>query len=155
MSVSRCSGCGLLAVGGSLGCQEIFGAMGIRAWEDSRIARLHWIVVDAYALQHPDPYCRSPKSLAAHLTGLCAGLEHADNETLRPALQRWLSGRSPVSKPELPDFRGTLTIADVQEAADSADYERVVNAWTHDVWTAYAALQPLAREWISGVLASA
>ncbi len=155
MAASRCTGCGLLVEGGAEGCREIFAALGVRAWEDVRIGRLHWILVDAYALQHPDPFCISAKSLAAHLTGLCAGLEHADDPTVRPRLQRWINGSSPVTKPELPEFRGTLTIADVQAAGDSADYERVVGAWTQDVWAAYAPLQALAREWIAGVLASA
>jgi hypothetical protein len=143
----------LLVEGGTEGCREIFTALGVRAWEDARIGRFHWIVVDAYALQHPDEFCASAKSLAAHLMGLCAGLEHADDPTLRPALQRWLNGMSPVTKPDLPDFRGSLTIADVQAAADPSEYELVVDAWTRDVWAAYALLQTLAREWIAGVLA--
>jgi hypothetical protein len=145
----------LLVEGGTQGCREIFTTLGVRAWEDARIGRLHWIVVDAYALQHPDEFCASAKSCAAHLTGLCAGLEHAEDPALRPALQRWLNGRSPVTKPDLPGARGSLTIADVQASVDPSDYERVVDAWTRDVWAAYAPLQPLAREWIAGVLASA
>jgi hypothetical protein len=118
-----------------------------------RIARFHWIVVDAYALQHPDAYCRSAKSLAAHLTGLCAGLEHPDNPLLRRALQRWLNGASPVAKPELPAFRGSRTIADLS-AVDVAHYAAVVDAWTTDVWAAYAPLQGLARGWIERVIAA-
>jgi hypothetical protein len=153
MAPSRCTGCGLLVEGGTQGCREIFTGLGVRAWEDARIGRLQWILVDAYALQHPDEFCASAKSFAAHLTGLCAGLEHADDPTLRPVLQRWLNGRSPVTKPELPDVRGSLTVADVHAAAGSSEYERVVDAWTRDVWTAYAPFQALAREWIAGVLA--
>jgi hypothetical protein len=152
MDTSRCAGCGLLVAGGTEGCREIFTAVGVRAWEDTRVARLHWIVVDAYALQHPDAYCRSAKSLAAHLTGMSAGLEHAGDPKVRATVQRWLNGTSPVTKPELPDFRGTLTIGDVQAAADPADYERIVDAWTRDVWAAYAPLHALAREWIAAAL---
>lgn len=154
MAPSRCTGCGLLVEGRTAGCREIFTALGVRAWEDARIGRLHWISVDAYALQHPDEFCASAKSFAAHLTGLCAALEHADDPTLRPALQRWLNGGSPVTKPDLPDVRGSLTIAGVQAAAETSDYERVVEAWTRDVWAAYAPLQALAREWIAGCRAS-
>lgn len=155
MAVSRCTGCGLLVTGGDRACQEIFTSVGVRAWDEVRVARLHWIIVDAYALQHPDAYCRSAKSLAAHLTGLCAGLEHAEDPTVRPALQRWLNGASPVPKPDLPELRGTLTIGDVTAATDPAMYERLVGRWTRDVWAAYAQLQPLAREWISGAIRSA
>ncbi len=41
-----------------------------------RFARYHRIVVDVYALQHPERYGRSAKSFAAHLTGLCAWIEN-------------------------------------------------------------------------------
>jgi hypothetical protein len=155
MVASRCTGCGVLVENGTQGCRDIFNALGIRAWEDPRIGRFHWTLVDAYALQHPDEFCASAKSLAAHLAGLCAGLEHAGNASLRPALQRWLNGRSPVAKPELPEFRGSLTIADVAAAATDPDsYERVVDAWAGVVWAAYAPSQALAREWVDGVLAA-
>jgi hypothetical protein len=154
MDATPCAGCGLVVPGGTEGCREILTALGVRAWQDVRVARGHWIVVDAYALQHPVAFCASAKSLAAHLTGLCAGLEHPDDETLRPALQRWLNGPSPVTRPDLPAGRGTLTIADVDAAVDTPDYEGVVDAWARDVWAAYAPLQSLAREWIAGVLAS-
>ena len=41
-----------------------------------RFARYHRIVVEVYALQHPERYGRSAKSFAAHLTGLGAWIEN-------------------------------------------------------------------------------
>ena len=57
------------------GCQRLFESIGLREYDDMRFARYHRIVVDVYAMQHPDRYGRSAKSFAAHLTGLCAWLE--------------------------------------------------------------------------------
>jgi len=66
--------------------------LSVRASTDPFYARLHRLAVDAYALQHPDEYCRSAKSLAAHLTGACAAIDReADVERINDAVQRWLS----------------------------------------------------------------
>jgi hypothetical protein len=43
-----------------------------REFGDYRYAREHRLTVDAYSLQHPAEYMRSPKSNAAHLTGMYA-----------------------------------------------------------------------------------
>ncbi len=67
---SQCGGCGAWIADGTAGCQALFEEIGARAWADLRYARRQRMVVDAYCLQHPERYCVSAKSLAAHLTGL-------------------------------------------------------------------------------------
>ncbi|MHB9091486.1 MAG: DUF5946 family protein [Chloroflexota bacterium] len=74
---AACSGCGRVLPGGTEGCQALFQAVGARAVRDLAYARTRLLTVDTYCLQHPDRYCRSAKSLAAHLAGLCWSLEFA------------------------------------------------------------------------------
>ena len=86
-----CPSCGLAAAGGAEGCQRLFESIGLREFEDMRFARYHRIVVDVYAMQHPDRYGRSAKSFAAHLTGLCAWVEDEDGaQSVNASVQRWL-----------------------------------------------------------------
>ena len=114
-----------------------------------RFGRYHRIVVDVYALQHPDRYGRSAKSFAAHLTGLCAWLEdEAGAQAVNGAVQRWLSGPSPIEKPELPSSFGTDTIRDLVDAADPVRYREVRLRWARSTWDAYRSLHATARAWI-------
>ena len=102
------------------------------------------LTIDIYCLQHPDDYCVSAKSLAAHLTGLGWALEHGGSEFGLRALQRWLNNAR-LEKPPIPQHRGELTIADL---AHAPDYLAVQNRWARSTWSAYAELHDLARGWI-------
>jgi hypothetical protein len=62
-----------------------------KEFSDYRYGKIHRLTVDAYALQHPEAYMRSGKSFAAHLTGMCAALEHEDTLELNRTVQKWLS----------------------------------------------------------------
>jgi hypothetical protein len=107
------------------------------------------MMVDAYALQHPERYCVSAKSLAAHLTGLCWAVEHAGNRAIESKpLRRWLNGTPRIEKPVLPAVRGSLTIEDVREPVDPASHAAAVERWARATWDAYSDLHALARRWI-------
>jgi uncharacterized protein DUF5946 len=149
-----CPSCGLVAAGGSEGCQRLFESIGLREYEDMRFARYHRIVVDVYAMQHPDQYGRSAKSFAAHLTGLCAWLEDEGGaQSVNASVQRWLSGPSPVVKPMLPPSYGALTIRELVDAQDPVRYGEVLRAWARATWDAYASLHATANAWIATSLA--
>ena len=60
-------------------------------------------------------------------------------------LQRWLSGKVPLVKPELPERFGGVTVAD---AAEAEDPPAAVDAWARSTWAAYAELHPIARRWV-------
>ena len=150
---NTCAGCGLAVEGGTDGCQRLFESIGLREYEDMRFARYHRVVVDVYALQHPDRYGRSAKSFAAHLTGLSAWLDgEAGAPSVNASVQRWLSGPSPIEKPSLPPSYGTVTIRELVDAHDPVDYGDAVRRWAHATWDAYASLHPLARDWIAASL---
>ena len=145
-----CASCGLVVAGGTEGCQRLFEAIGLREYEDMRFARYHRIVVDVYALQHPDRYGRSAKSFAAHLTGLGAWLEdEASAQTVNAAVQRWLSGPSPIAKPQLPPSYGAVTVRELADADDPVRYGEALRRWVRTTWDAYASLHSTAREWIA------
>ena len=84
---------------GRTGCQQLFDEVLAREFGDYRYAREHRLMVDAYALQHPAEYMRSAKSFAAHLTGMCAALEHGETAEVNRAVQKWLNGPPSVPRP--------------------------------------------------------
>ncbi len=145
---SPCSGCGLVTPTGADGCQEIFDQLAARALTNVAYGRTHRLVVDVYALQHPDRYMASGKSAAAHLLGVCAALEHENNPLFINLIHKWLDGPAKVAKPELPASRGASTIADIQAASnDPALYARAVRNWARATWRAYAPLHSIVRDW--------
>jgi hypothetical protein len=149
---TACSGCGLIVEGGVEGCQAIFDDESAREYADIRFAARRRMIVDTYCLQHPERYCASARSLAAHLTGLCIAMEHRGREEqLNAAMQRWLSRRPELEKPPLPETRGRLTIAAVRAATDVVDHRAAVDGWARGTWDAYAALHPIARAWVARV----
>lgn len=147
-----CSGCGLAAQGGQAGCQALFDAVLARSFADPAYATVHRLVVDTYCLQHPDTYCVSAKSLAAHLTGLCWALDYAASPGVGRALTRWLDGPFADQKPALPATVGALTIAEVHGATDATDHLEAAERWARATWAAYGTLHPLAHRWIEAAL---
>jgi hypothetical protein len=113
-----------------------------------RYWKYHRLAVDAYCVQHSS-YVDSAKSLAAHLCGLCVALEQNNEPEKLKRLQHWLSKNPNLPKPELPSFRGSLTIADVSGIDDPVVYGSAVEAWARSAWEAYKLLQPIAREWLA------
>jgi hypothetical protein len=110
---------------------------------------VHRLFVDSYCLQHPDRYCASFKSLAAHLAHLCWSLEHQGSRAIpSEAIRRWVERHSDLEKPVLPAFRGVLTIGDVAKASDPGTHHRAVQEWAWATWEANADLQSLARDWV-------
>lgn len=95
--------------------------------ESPDIAKLYRLIVDTGAMQHPKDGCKSAKSYAAHLTGLCCGLEYKGSKSVRAALQRWPNGSAEaigITSPTEPDYRGMLTIRYVYDAANDARLSR-------------------------------
>jgi hypothetical protein len=149
-----CSSCGVAVAGGLEGCQRLFESIGVREYEDMRFGRYHRMVVDVYAMQHPDRYGRSAKSFAAHLTGLCAWLENeAESQSINAAVQRWLSGPSPIERPVLPTSYGAVTIRELVDEVDPVRYGDLLRSWARSTWEAYAPLHAIARTWIATAVA--
>ncbi len=78
-------------------------------------------------MQHRDPYCRSDKSYAAHLTRLCCGVEHNGNPKIYAAIQKWLNGSVAIEKPEVLSYRGGMTVANVYLASSVKEHTQLVH----------------------------
>ncbi len=152
MSDDRCPECGAAVSGGQAGCQALFDELTLRAYSDVRYAVDRRLIVDVYCMQHVEPYCHSAKSYAAHLTGLCCGVEHGGDPRIHTAVQRWLNGKVNLGKPTVLSFRGHITIVDVRGARDVEEYVRLAQAWARDVWEAYASQHDIARRWLKMAL---
>jgi|SRR5579859_4858566 len=148
MLTEKCPECGATVAGGLYGCDTLFHEMGAQAATDLRIARVHRLIVDAYCMQHVEQYGLSAKSYAAHLVGLCCGIEHDGNPVLYATIPRWLDGSVDLKKPEVLSFRGQMTIADVQAVADVDQRAKCVGEWARCVWDAYVVQHTLAHEWV-------
>ena len=146
--MTRCEGCGAELGGGTTACRAHYDEVLARDYSQPAYFACHKLVVDAYSLQHPDEFCRSAKSLAAHLVGLCEVMEQggaADRGS--PALKRWLDGAVTLAKPPLPEWWGEVTLPDLPFAADPSSWQVEVRRWAEAVWQAYEPLHPTAREW--------
>jgi len=145
--VDACPSCGAAVAGGAEGCQRLFDELSVRLTSSGNLPyTVRRLAVDCYCLQHPDSYCVSAKSLAAHLTGLCWAMEFEGGEPGLKALQAWLNGRVPLVKPAIPSSRGLLTVRDVFDEQDSLGL--AVARWAHATWAAYADLHPITRRWV-------
>jgi hypothetical protein len=150
MPESMCSGCGLWIEDGTAGCRRRFDELVARDFSDPAYFRVHRLLVDTYSLQHPDTFCVSAKSMAAHLTGLAWLLNYeAGRATGSERLRRWVEAHPDLPRPKPPTFRGLQTIDNVARVSDPAEYAKAVEAWARSTWHAYAALHATARQWIS------
>lgn len=141
-----CPGCG--SPEGAGGCRARFDEAIARDFSDPRFFTMHRMLVDTYCLQHPDEYCVSGKSLAAHLVGLCLMLEEGGKPaTGAPFLRDWLDGARALDKPPIPAERGRTILADLAGIEEPSAWSHAVRRWADSTWDAYADLQPLARRW--------
>jgi hypothetical protein len=139
-----------LVEGGSFGCRNRFNELLARDYSDLRYFSVHRLFVDVYSLQHPDEFCASAKSLAAHLAGLCAILEGQTSSASGSAdLRAWLDGPSDLTKPEIPGQRGVITIGDLPTDADPPNWAAAVRRWGEETWKVYEPLHYTARQWFS------
>jgi hypothetical protein len=150
MAAQRCGGCGRVVEGGTAGCRERFEALLGRDFGDVRFFAVHRLLVDCYCLQHPEDYCASAKSLAAHLVGLAQIVEGGASPATGSAdLRNWLDGNRELGKPELPRERGSMTLADLEGIEEPADWRIAMSRWADSIWAAYAPLHGLARDWLA------
>ena len=147
-----CRDCGLTVAEGTPDCQAMFDDLCARQPGLPFTYAIRRMVVDTYALQHPDRYCASAKSLAAHLTGLYGALEHGSHPAVLEAQRRALDGTPRLEKPPLPASRGALTVVEPYAAADAVALVAAVEGWARCTWDAYAPLHPVARQWTEAAL---
>jgi Family of unknown function (DUF5946) len=107
------------------GCQALYDALAVPGAGALGLSARRDLALDAYCMQHPDTYCRSAKSYAAHLTRLCCGIEYGGDLQVYRAIQRWLNGAVPLEKSEVLSARGQMTVSDLQAVASPPELERL------------------------------
>ncbi len=151
--VEFCPACGARVTGGRDGCQALWDEVHAQALQVVGGLPLPEAAFDAYCLQHPETYCVSAKSYAAHLTRLCCGVEHPGDARVLAAIQRWLNGSPRLQKPALLPNRGQICVTEVWQAGSAAERSRTARAWVLNVWQAYTPQQALARLWLNSAVA--
>jgi hypothetical protein len=147
-----CPGCG--APLGRADCQETFDALSAQSYTSGVRGAVHNLLVDTYAMQHPEEYGVSAKSYIRHLFALGCLLEHPGDDRLYWATPASGKAVPAPPKPPLLTARGTHTVAHAAAAADDAAYARAVHEWAADVWRAYAPQHDLARQYLAAVRAA-
>lgn len=108
----------------------------------------HQLVVDTYAVQHPDgDDPRAIQSVGIHLMTLCLFLERGTNPSLGTRLHRRMVERPVFHQLEPPASRGRITM-DVPLDADPKVARGAAYRWADDVWTAWADHHSTVRDWV-------
>lgn len=159
MSISdspRCPQCGAPSVEGREECQELFEEVIGREFSQPALFVVHRLTVDAYSLQHPDPYLQSAKSTAAHLTGLCWALEFEGGPSVSRALSKWLDGTPELTEitPPPPERRGAHTVQHVHQTQKAVEHRKAVEEWAGSVWDAWSEYHAQARSWVKEAMRS-
>lgn len=63
-----------------------------------------------------------------------------------------MNGAVALEKPEAPNYRGQLTVADLRAARNGEEHKQRVHEWAENVWEAYTAQHELAHNWIRAAL---
>lgn len=153
-----CPACGFPQ--GRTACQELFNDVALRvralAWTGSMTT---WrLMHDTYDIQHEEDFCGRYRGLAAHLGGVCIALEYGGSERIYRALQKLIE-RDPWQEltyppaPGIPAERGAVTVASLRVLDSPPLLVNGIDRWARSVWTAYAPLQPLARDWVKQAMA--
>jgi len=110
-------------------------------------------VVDAYALQHPESRCATPKDVAAHLLSLCCAIEYNNSLDIYSGINSWLKRAHDLPSLAPPEFRGALTIVDADAAKSIEEYIEKVRKWGLSVWEAWHPYHDVVRRWIEEIRA--
>jgi hypothetical protein len=155
--IDPCPGCGYR--GGRVACQELFNDVALRiralAWTGSMQT---WrLLHDVYDVQHEEDFCGRYKGLVMHLGGICLALEHGGEDRDYRKLQKlvelnpWKDEPYPPP-PGIPKNRGTITVANLEDAESPDRLVAGVDRWARSAWEAFRPLQPLARDWVKEAL---
>ena len=156
---TACPGCGvqLQAVDApahpymtcSPACWVRYGDLLAAQYADPRRMAFHQLVVDTYAVQHPDgDDARAIQSVGIHLMTLCLFLERGADPSLGTRLHRRMVDRPVFHQLEPPPSRGRLTMLDVPLEGDPERARAAAFTWAQDAWTAWASHHQTVREWI-------
>ena len=158
-TTTTCVGCGvrLPAVDAAVhpyltsspACWVRYGDLLAAQYSNARRMAFHQLVVDAYAVQHPDgDDPRAIQSVGIHLMTLCLFLEHGIDPSHGTRLHRRMIERPVFHHLQAPPSRGRLTLLEVPLDDDPETARRAAYAWAEDAWKAWTAHHQTVRAWV-------
>lgn len=130
-------------------CWVRFGDLLAVQYADPRRMSFHQLVVDTYAVQHPDgDDPRAIQSVGIHLMTLCLFLERGADPSLGTRLHQRMVDRPVFHQLDPPSRRGKLTMLDVPLEGDPELARAASYAWADDVWKRWQTHHPTVREWV-------
>lgn len=130
-------------------CWARYGDLLSAQYSDPARMAFHQLVVDAYAVQHPDGADpRAVQSVGIHLMTLCLFLERSTDPSVGARLHRRMVDRPVFHRLEPPPSRGRLTMLDVPLAADPSTARAATYAWAEQAWAAWEPHHQTVRAWV-------
>jgi hypothetical protein len=130
-------------------CWRRYGDLLAAQYADPERMAFHQLVVDTYAVQHPDgDDPRAIQSVGIHLMTLCLFLERGVNPALGTRLHRGMLRRPVFQQLDPPSFRGELTMHVVPLDGDPGRARATAYSWAQDVWNAWSAHHQTVCEWV-------
>ena len=130
-------------------CWQRYSELLAAQYADPQRMAFHQLVVDAYAVQHPDGRDpRAVQSVGIHLMTLCMFLERGTDPALGTRLHRRMVDRPVFHYLQRPPSHGRLTMLSVPLGGDPAHARAASYAWAQDAWTAWAAHHQTVRAWV-------
>lgn len=134
---------------GSPGCWRAYGQLLAAQYTDLLRMGFHQLVVDSYAVQHPDgDDPRAIQSVGIHLMTLCLFLERGVDPVEGTRLHRVMLARPVLHRLNPPGSRGRLTVLHVPTDGAAEISRRNAYEWAHEAWHAWQPHHPAVRRWI-------
>lgn len=130
-------------------CWARYGDLLAVQYANPRRMAFHQIVVDTYAVQHPDgDESRAIQSVGIHLMTLCLFLEQGTDPSLGTRLHQRMVDRPVFHQLKPPSSPGQLTMLNVPLEGDPEVARVASYAWADDVWKTWTSHHPTVREWV-------
>jgi Family of unknown function (DUF5946) len=137
---------------GSVACWRGYGELLAAQYSDPERMRFHQVVVDAYAVQHPDgDDPRAVQSVAIHLMTLALFLERGVDPALGTRLHGQMLARPVFHRLERPGeaSAGGLTFRYVPLEGDAIGARERAYEWARQAWASWGPCQEVVWRWIT------
>jgi hypothetical protein len=110
----------------------------------------HQLVVDAYAVQHPDGADpRAIRSVGIHLMTLCLFIERGVDPALGTRLHRRMVEMPVFDRLAAPADRGSVTVVDMPVTGSAYAARDAAYAWASSAWSAWSPHHETVRRWLA------
>jgi hypothetical protein len=132
-------------------CWAAYGELLAAQYDSPERMRFHQVIVDTYAVQHPDgDDRRAVQSVGIHLMTLYLFLERDVDPAQGSRFHKHIVERQRPSLHYLdpPAFAGTRTHLDVPRSGPASIARDAAYAWARDVWAAWSRHHAAVRRWV-------